>query len=357
MNGLKTRLHLGEIQRLLKEYEPVAICLQHVSSRIHKIGNYFLASSSVPTNDTLGTAIYVHNKIMYDIITFQTSELQISAIKIYFNKNYYFNLYNVYNQPNCNYNLQNIKHVLTNVRDNFLLVGDFNAHNPLWNLNLSDADNNGKILENFVEEHNLCILNDPEMNTYYSKTHGTFSSIDVSVCSVNIVDRLEWFVLDDLYTSDHYPIMISCLVSGHTEKLQHYNTEKADWVSYQMYTGQISPFDDSQDHNVTNDFIVEFMTNAADKTIPKTTNHSVKHSVPWWSATLNQLIKEKTTIGRRLDTLNNRFKKLSNKQIKLPTVLNKMVDISLEISLLKPHFNKISAKFRKEVINGKIVSS
>ena len=349
-------MHLGEIQRLLKEYEPIAVCLQHVNDRISQIGNYFLASSSVPSEGALGTAIYVHHKVLYDNITFQTGEMQVSALRLYLNKNYYFNLYNLYNQPNCHYNLQHLDNVLNNVRDDFLLVGDFNAHSPVWDIHLSEADNNGVHVESFVDRNNLCILNDSEMNTYYSKTHGTFSSIDVSVCSVNIVDRFEWCVLDDLYTSDHFPILISCLNSDNTERIQRYNTDKADWHSFHLHTRHIPPYDSIRDHNDTNTFLVKFITDAADKSIPKSASCSVKRCVPWWSDSLQHLVKEKTTVGRRIDTLNKRFKKLSCRQVRHPLDLHQMVTLTFELSVLKPHFNKLSAQFRKEVIKGKIVS-
>ena len=356
MNGLQTRLHVGEIQRLLKEYEPAAICIQHVHFNIANIGCYFLASSSVPSVNSLGTAIYVHNKVMYDKITFQTSVFQISGIKIYIDKNNHFTLYNIYNQPSCNYDLAYIENVLPSVRGNFMLVGDFNAHNPLWDMNIEDADDNGRKIEYFIEDKNLCLLNDPETSTYYSKTHGTFSSIDLSICSLSMVDRFEWFALDDLYTSDHFPIIISCLDSNPYEHIQYYNSTKADWDSYHQFTRQIPPFNGLQDHDDTENFIVNFITKAADKSMPKTASHPLKHCVPWWSETLNNLVKEKTTLGRRLATLNKRFKKLLNKQVKCSNDVSTMVTISLEINLIKPHYNKISAKFRKEVIQGKIIS-
>ena len=142
VNGLKTRLRTGEIQRLLENYNPVAICLQHTNGTIPSIKNYTLAASSIPNNDDLGTAIYINNKVTYDQIQINTSELQISGVKLHLN-NSSFNLFNVYNQPSCNYNLQNLTNILPNINEDFLLVGDFNAHNPIWNSSITDNDTNG----------------------------------------------------------------------------------------------------------------------------------------------------------------------------------------------------------------------
>ena len=79
VNGMKTRLRLGEIQRLIHEYEPVCICVQHIGQYDTNLTNYQLASQSIKTQEELGTAIYVHNKITYDNIQVQSSELQYSA--------------------------------------------------------------------------------------------------------------------------------------------------------------------------------------------------------------------------------------------------------------------------------------
>ena len=85
----------------------MAICLQHTNDIIPSIANYTLASNSVPSIDTLGTAIYIHNSITYDKIQINTSEFQMSGIKLRIN-NSNINLYNVYNQPSCNYDIQNL---------------------------------------------------------------------------------------------------------------------------------------------------------------------------------------------------------------------------------------------------------
>ena len=192
----------------------MAICLQHVNDVIPSIANYSLASNSVPSIDTLGTAIYIHNSVTYDKIQINTSEFQVSGVKLHIN-NCKINLYNVYNQPSCNYDMKNLRNSVPNIQEDFLLVGDFNAHNPLWSSNCTDSDTNGTVLEQVMINNNLCILNDGDVTTYYSKAHGTYSSIDLSICSGNIVDKFEWNVLDDLYSSDHFPVLITTL--GHTK--------------------------------------------------------------------------------------------------------------------------------------------
>ena len=354
VNGLQARLRLGEIQRLLKNYEPIAICLQHINKTFPSIGKYNLASSSVPNNSNLGTAIYIHNKVFYDQITITNDELQISAIKLQLENNNTFSIYNLYNQPNKNYNLSNLS-TLIDLQNPVLIMGDLNAHNPIWDQNHSLPDNNGNAIEHFMNNNNLCCLNDNEISTYYSKTHGTFSTVDITICSPTIVDRFEWHVSDDLYSSDHFPIIISYLKNIPGNHIPSYNINKADWNKYSLLTREIPPFEIMRDHNETNEFLIKFIQNAADKSIPISTPHPNKQKVPWWSETLSELIKQKHSISRRLDVLNRRFNNLSKKQTDQTTILKKVI-IVLEIDKLKPLYNKLSAKFRKEVIQGKIIS-
>ena len=286
----------------------MAICLQHTNDTVPSIANYILASNSVPSNNTLGTAIYIHKNVTYDKIQINNSELQISGVKLHIN-NSSINLYNIYNQPSCNYDMNNLPNVIPNIHEDFLLVGDFNAHNPIWNSYCLDSDTDGSIIEQTMINFNLCLLNDGEISTFYSKAHGTYSSVDLTICSSNIVDKFDWNVLDDLYSSDHFPVLITVL--GHTPAppIERFNTNKADWSRYKFYTNQIQSFDNSVDHNETADFFTNFIKNAAKKSMPVTTAavQPLKHAVPWWSDTLAQLVEEKHKIGRKLESLNKRF--------------------------------------------------
>ena len=145
---------MGEIQRLLREYEPLCICLQHIGSNIKSIGNYHQASIREPNNGTLGTAIYVHNKITYDNININNDILQLSAIKLHLPNNKKITLCNLYNQPNQNYDLKLLPRILSNIPQPILLVGDFNAHHPLWEENVLEADSNGNKIEHIILNEN-----------------------------------------------------------------------------------------------------------------------------------------------------------------------------------------------------------
>ena len=312
-------------------------------------------SSSVPQDGNLGTAIYINNKVFHDKITINNADLQISAVKLQLEKNSTFTIYNIYNQPNKNYDLSNLSRLL-DLQNPVLIVGDFNAHSPIWDENCASSDHKGNMIEQFINNNNLCCLNNNEYSTYFSKTHGTFSAIDIAISSPTIVDRFEWSISDDLYSSDHFPVLISFLNNNPENHAPRYNIDKADWDKYRLFTREIPPFEILREHNETNEILTKFIQNAADKSIPISVPHPNKQKVPWWSETLSELIDKKHTIGRRLDTLNRRFNNLNKRHNINETNIFKMVTITIEISNLKPLYNKISAKFRREVIQGKIIS-
>lgn len=78
----------------------------------------------------------------------------------------------------------------------FLFVGDLNTHHPLW------ADNTvhprGAILTSLVEKKEQGMLNIGN-NTYFHRQTGTFSNIDLSLCSASIDLDFRWNVLSALY--------------------------------------------------------------------------------------------------------------------------------------------------------------
>ena len=265
---MKTRLHLGEIQRLLKEYEPICICLQHVNTPVETIWKYSLATQSVPEEGTLGTAIYVHHKIIYDKIVVNNNYFQNSVIKLHLRDNKLITLCNIYNQPSQNYNLNILPNFLNNLQQPLVIVGDFNAHHPLWDINVTNADENGEQIENLLLNNNFCCLNEEDSPTYFSRTHGSFSSVDLSLCSGSIVDMFDWHVLVDNFTSDHYPVIINQLSDCPPLRLPKYNFEKANWKIYSKITENIEVFQSSKEHNEINADFTKFIINSAKKKYP-----------------------------------------------------------------------------------------
>ena len=130
------------------------------------------------------------------------------------------------------------------------------------------------------------------------------SSIDLTLCSTHLVEYFEWNVLNDTYTSDHYPVVLTYLLDCAQSFIPKFNFKKADWKKYDILTKNISSFQDSIEHNEVNSYFSDFIINAASKSIPKTSYCPNLRTVPWWTDDLSEIIKLKHKLSRRLDRLN-----------------------------------------------------
>ncbi|KAK9679755.1 hypothetical protein QE152_g39746 [Popillia japonica] len=56
-------------------------------------------------------------------------------------------------------------------------------------------------------------LNDGSPTRITNPSHGA-SAVDITLCSLDLAQRAQWRVLDDSYTSDHLPILITLSYTG-----------------------------------------------------------------------------------------------------------------------------------------------
>ena len=78
----------------------------------------------------------------------------------------------------------------------FIIIGDFNGHKPVW---VSKTTNDkGK--------KGLCIFNN-DTDTYLHPGNGSYSAIDSNGTDSSLLLDFSWNVHDDLFGSDHFPII------------------------------------------------------------------------------------------------------------------------------------------------------
>lgn len=136
----------------------------------------------------------------------------------------------VYLPPGSPPSTLDITNLLEQVPKPVLLIGDMNAHHPLWGS--SKISSRGKVLEAVIEEYNLTVLNNGD-DTFVCHATGIGSSIDIALCSEEITGLLDFDILQDTYSSDHLPIVIN-LPETHQHHLVRtkWRIEDADWELY-----------------------------------------------------------------------------------------------------------------------------
>lgn len=147
-----------------------------------------------------GVAIFIKDSYYFEKLNIQTN-LEATAISTNIpNK---VSICNIYIPPNYDIQESEIIQLIKELPKPIVLLGDFNAHNPIWGS--QSRNKKGKLLENIILTSDLIVHNtiDP---TYFNESHKTFSNIDLTLSDAGISTDIEWEVLDSLYDSDHFPI-------------------------------------------------------------------------------------------------------------------------------------------------------
>ena len=205
INGFYARLPY--LQILQKKTSPSIICLQETNFKGVQCGRLrgyraFNKNCQDAINASGGVAIYVKDNILTEELLVITN---LEAIAVSISDPNKLTICNIYLPRSHNFNLAVFQQLTDQLPKPYIIVGDVNSHNTLWGL--PNIDNRGKIVENWIENDNIILVNtgDP---THFNCSSGSFSTIDLSLCSAYIADRVVWSVDSDLFDSDHYPIHI-----------------------------------------------------------------------------------------------------------------------------------------------------
>ena len=164
-----------------------------------------------------GCALYIHNSLYYEQPIFDDDyEIQHARLRV---GGELFLLVNFYN-PCQKLNDNILKRLVVNIDENdkCVILGDFNSHNILWGSKINDC--NGKIVDKFVMDHDLLLLNDGT-GTRIDPHSGKLSSLDLSFVTPNLGSRCLWKVMPYTFRSDHFCILI---------QIQSFQSERHDVV-------------------------------------------------------------------------------------------------------------------------------
>ena len=105
----------------------------------------------------------------------------------------------LYLPPSENLNIILLTRLIAQLPTPFVICGDFNGHIVTWGCDKNNS--RGDRIDDFITDNNVCLLNDGSY-TYLHPATGTFTTIDHSMCSPDIL-----MAESDLYGSDHFPIV------------------------------------------------------------------------------------------------------------------------------------------------------
>lgn len=278
VNGFHRRLE--NIQRILNDIDPLCICIQETNFKNNycaKLKNYihFFKNRSNSSIASGGVATYVKSHTLpkeVDII----SPLEVIAIRIEYPLA--ITICNVYLPNSCPLSENDLNNLKNQLPTPFVLLGDFNSHHFYWGSDHCDL--RGKIISDWLDVDENMILLNTNQPTHFNNSNGHTSSIDLAFASRSISTYFDWYALDDLYDSDHYPIMITLKIDLSPENQnapQHFKYQMAEWPNFrsdiEIKINQLSRVTPESLTRI-NDLVDEFnqiLLGSAEKHIPKTT--------------------------------------------------------------------------------------
>ena len=81
-----------------------------------------------------------------------------------------------------------------------ILVGDFNAHHPMWGSASKNLNDN--VLENFFDKSNYVLLNTTVPTHFLTALPVSLSLLDLTMVSVNIPSRCSLTITSEFLGSD-----------------------------------------------------------------------------------------------------------------------------------------------------------
>jgi ribonuclease HI len=288
--GLKA--NYNDILLLLNEYDPALLCLQETFLKDTDnitFKNYSLFNTYLQNVDRAsgGVSIAVNNRAPHRTIPLNTN-LQAIAVSVTLHRVITF--CSIYIPPNTKLSPNELDTLVQQLPTPFVLLGDFNAHNILWGSNyISDR---GKIVEDFVTRHDLCLFNS-KSPTYLHPGTGTYTCIDLTICSASLLLDYNWKVADDLHSSDHFPIYLKNTSAKIDDTIPQWKLKKADWVKFEtLCTIRINSNTILNDDDPIRQF-TSILIEIAEESIPKSSPNCQRTPKPWFTKECKEAIKQR----------------------------------------------------------------
>ena len=197
---------------LINKHNPCVVALQETKIREgHCINGFPKYSKYLKNNpDGLiacgGVALMVRNDLIQEEIELNT-RLQAVAVRVtlYGRPISLVSLY-LPPGPHQRHLKRRLYRLLNQIPSPKFIVGDLNAHNPVWGGRF--RDNRGTILEQLIDDRELVVFNSNKP-TYLDDRTGNTSCLDLCLGSPTLSLEYEWDVHHSLEGSDHYPTLIT----------------------------------------------------------------------------------------------------------------------------------------------------
>lgn len=164
----------GDMKHLFSVLTPILIALQETWFLPTDPPNFGITNySQYRQDDTTGgrrrggVALYVCNDFVHSQINLN-SEIQAVACTLRLNGRH-IDFCSLYVPPDTDDALLHVglRRLVSQLKNPYVLLGDFNAHSSAWSRDPVQTDRRGQIVENFIDTHRLVLLN-TGANTHFN---------------------------------------------------------------------------------------------------------------------------------------------------------------------------------------------
>ena len=280
-HGYKTRYR--DLRTLLQEYQPSCVSLQEtmlgdycpLPPQGYNIEAHSTTPNPVPGS---GLALLVKNNVGYQRLHLN-SQLKVLAVRAGIKENTPVTICNIYISPQEPLVYQDLLDLVSELPRPFVLNGDLNSRHTLWGDTV--CNQHGRVMERLLMSTDLCLLN-TGLPTHLHVQTCTSTAIDLSLCSPEIFSDIIWSTADDLYGSDHYPIIMEMNTRQPQLVEPRYILKRADWEAFEALSAVHEDYDDFTAED-TERSLIDKLKIAASIAIPRSKGGMMEHRVPWYN--------------------------------------------------------------------------
>ena len=289
LQGLRAKYQ--ELCSILSERQVSVACLQETllggatwqPGRKYKIEK----SPHIGGEQSRGVAIIIQAPLQYSRLRLDTT-LEAVAITVHLERQY--TICSLYLSPNVNITKEEVRDLIHQLPRPYLLMGDFNAKHPAWDLE-NQTDARGRMVQSLIVEESLGLLNEGRPTHYHIQAN-TLSAIDLCLSSADILGDFQLEMEEDLHGSDHFPMYLTQAEYLPQHQAPRWLIDKANWELFTEKTEAIAEIPECEPlefYNRVTDKIIE----AATEAIPKSDGFYKLSPVPWWNVNCSNLKKER----------------------------------------------------------------
>ena len=232
--------HQLELQQYLEETNPDVLCLNETklgSRPAPNIPGYHLLSRVDRLGHSHGGGVAIYAKPHLQAVEIDVDQIDCCAIRLPNQKLTIVSNYWGF-APSVKPSVDHLQRIFSKET---IFLGDFNAHHRDWGF--KDTNPRGRLLYNFIDINDMCILNSPDEPTWINTTNNYTATLDVAFTSLENVHRIRTCYAGretSGIAAFHLPLHVvvkgtsrPIAPRGSVGMVQQYNISKCDWPRYQ----------------------------------------------------------------------------------------------------------------------------